>query len=230
MTVNQLHRWNITPQEAIEIQKKLASLIILENTTTDPVYVGGADISIKKFSNSATASITILSYPGLELVDWSMVNGQITFPYIPGLLSFREVPLLLNAWECLSIKPDILLVDGQGIAHPRRMGLACHLGLLLDRPTIGCAKSRLIGECRTIPDTAGSWTELYGDNSEIIGAVLCTKNNLRPLYVSPGYKINLMSAINIILSCCRGHRIPEPLRLAHLLAGGNLKPASKNSF
>jgi deoxyribonuclease V len=150
-------------------------------------------------------------------------TGPIDFPYVPGLLSFREVPLLLTVCEKLTEAPDLILVDGQGIAHPRRIGLASHLGLCLDTPTIGCAKSRLCGVHETPGDKAGSYADLF-DKGEVIGAVVRTRPGVKPLYISIGHKTSQSSAIDLVLACCRGYRLPEPTRLAHLAAGGNLNP------
>jgi deoxyribonuclease V len=151
-----------------------------------------------------------------------VVERKVTLPYIPGLLSFREAPLIVAACEELSNVPDLILVDGQGIAHPRRLGLASHLGLFLDVPTVGCAKSRLCGKHKPVGEKVGSYTELV-DNGDVIGAVLRTKVGVKPIYVSIGHKISLSSARKWVLNCCRGYRLPEPTRLAHLAAGGNLK-------
>jgi deoxyribonuclease V len=155
------------------------------------------------------------------MVEVKVVEGKITFPYIPGLLSFRESPLILAACEKISNVPDLILIDGQGIAHPRRLGLASHVGLFLDLPTIGCAKSILCGQHRLVGEEAGSHAELL-DNRELIGAALRTKSGVRPIYVSVGHKIDLASALQWVIKCCRGYRIPEPTRLAHLAAGGML--------
>jgi deoxyribonuclease V len=151
-----------------------------------------------------------------------VIGGRLDFPYIPGLLSFREAPLILTTCRELTIVPDLILVDGQGIAHPRRLGLASHLGLFLDTPTIGCAKSLLCGQHEVPGDEPGSYAEIR-DKGEIIGAALRTKPAVKPVYISIGHKLNLESAIYWVLKCCRGYRLPEPTRLAHLAAGGNLK-------
>ena len=155
----------------------------------------------------------------MEIVDSVIIQSKPGFPYIPGLLSFRESPLVLNACRQLRTEFDLLLVDGHGVAHPRRMGLACHLGLLLDKPTIGCAKSRLTGNCMEPPDRAGDWTEIT-DGEEVIGAVLRTKQGVRPVYVSIGHQVDLHAAVFWAMACCGKYRIPEPLRLAHMAAGG----------
>lgn len=173
----------------------------------------------------ATAAVVVIQYPQFRLMEVKVVQGKLDFPYIPGLLSFRESPLTLAACEQLTITPDLILVDGQGIAHPRRIGLASHLGLFLDTPTIGCAKSRLCGQHEAPGETPGSYTELM-DRNETVGAALRTRTRVKPVYVSIGHKIDLKNAIHWVLATCRGYRLPEPARLAHLAAGGNLKPES----
>jgi deoxyribonuclease V len=165
--------------------------------------------------------VVVLSYPELELVESRIVEREVAFPYVPGLLSFREAPIILAACEKLVNSPDLILVDGQGLAHPRRLGLASHLGLLWDRPTIGCAKSRLCGEHGPIGAGRGEHTELV-DGEEVIGAVLRTRMNVKPLYISIGHKINLEAAMQWVLNCGGGYRLPEPTRLAHQVAGGKI--------
>ena len=180
------------------------------------------DISSGRAIDKATAAVVVLSYPELVLVDSSVIQTETTFPYVPGLLSFRETPLVLKAYEKLTKEPDLILVDGQGIAHPRRIGFASHLGLILDKPAIGCAKSLLIGEHSELSDKAGSSAEIT-DNGEVIGAIVRTVNGVKPLYVSIGHKVDLPAAIHWVLACCRDYRIPKPLRLAHQAAYGSLK-------
>jgi len=165
--------------------------------------------------------VVVLSYPEMKVAAVGMAEGELGLPYIPGLLSFRECPLILAAFEKLSCTPDLVMVDGQGIAHPRRMGLACHLGLFLDVATIGCAKSRLCGSHRPPGEESGSYAGLM-DKDETIGVALRTKTGVKPVYVSTGHKISLENAVYWVLKCCRGYRLPEPTRLAHLAAGGNL--------
>ena len=193
-----------------------------------PRLIAGADVSVSKTQGMATGAVVVLEYPGFTVVEVKEIHGRLGFPYIPGLLSFRESPLVLAAYEELSVTPDLLLVDGQGVAHPRRFGLACHLGLLLDIPTIGCAKSRLCGRHEVPEIEPGSYTELV-DGDETIGVALRTKLRTNPIYVSIGHKVDLDSAIHWVLECCRGYRLPEPTRLAHLAAGGNLKPEKSSS-
>ncbi|UCC16177.1 MAG: deoxyribonuclease V, partial [Dehalococcoidales bacterium] len=175
------------------------------------------------------ASVVLLNYPDLEIIDIQKASGPLEFPYVPGLLSFRELPLTLAACEKLSITPDLVIVDGQGIAHPRRFGLASHLGVLTDIPTIGCAKSRLCGSHTEPHNKPGDFSHVV-DKDEIIGAALRTKQGVKPVYVSVGHKISLNTAIKWVINCCRGYRLPQPTRLAHLAAGGNLQMKSRTSI
>jgi deoxyribonuclease V len=216
-----LHGWRVSPSQASEIQLRLASQVSRTNELTSPRYIAGVDISVDRKRGRGRGAVVVLSYPGLEIAEVQTVEDSLDFPYVPGLLSFREAPLTLAACERLSITPDLILVDGQGIAHPRR-GLASHLGLFLDIPTIGCAKSRLCGHHETPAEEAGSYAELT-DNGEVIGIALRTKAGVKPIYISIGHKVDLEAAIYWTLQCCRGYRLPEPTRLAHLAAGGNLK-------
>ena len=222
MQIVRMHSWNVSTKEAREIQEKLASQVSRECKVNNPRLIAGVDISVNRFSKTGRGAVVVLSYPTLEIVETSVVTDSITFPYIPGLLSFREMPLLLAAFEKIKNTPDLVLVDGQGIAHPRRIGLASHLGLVLNIPTIGCAKSRLCGEHDVTGMKAGSYTGLK-DSGEVIGAVLRTRDGVRPVYVSIGHMIDLPSAVHWVEACCRGYRLPEPTRLAHQAAGGNLK-------
>ncbi len=224
MKITQCHSWQVTPAQAIEIQKNLAGEVSTTGNIKAPRYIAGVDISVNRFSKTGTGAVVVLNYPALQVVEVQVVKDLITFPYVPGLLSFRETPLLLSAFKTLKITPDIIMVDGQGIAHPRRCGIASHLGLLLNMPTIGCAKSRLCGEYENPGIKAGSFAELK-DNGEVIGAVLRTRDNVKPLYISIGHMIDLPAAIKWVIACCRGYRLPEPTRLAHQAAGGNLKTA-----
>jgi deoxyribonuclease V len=167
--------------------------------------------------------VVVLSYPEMSVVESRVMQRSLDFPYIPGLLSFREAPVLLAACEALEATPDLVIVDGQGIAHPRRLGLASHLGLLLDTPTVGCAKSRLIGRHEMPDDEPGSFTDLM-DGDEVIGAVVRTRRAIKPVYVSIGSGTDLPEAVHWVLACCRGRRLPEPSRRAHQAAGGYLNP------
>ncbi|MFH1775223.1 MAG: deoxyribonuclease V [Chloroflexota bacterium] len=214
--------WPLNATEAVTIQRRLAAQVSREGEVTVAKLIAGVDIAVGKAGEMATGGIVLLDYPELKLVETRVVQGKLNFPYIPGLLSFRELPLILAAYEQLEHTPDLILVDGQGIAHPRRMGLASHLGLLLDMPTIGCAKSRLCGSHQAPAEESGSYAELL-DGGEVIGAVLRTRQSVKPVYVSTGHKVTLKAAVHWVLACCRGYRLPEPTRLAHMLASGNLE-------
>jgi deoxyribonuclease V len=222
MQVNSLHSWQVSPAEALDLQLRLASLVSRSNGVATPHFIAGVDISVNRAQGVATGAVVVLNYPELRLVEAQVVAGEVTFPYVPGLLSFREAPLTLAACERLEITPDLFLIDGQGLAHPRRMGLASHLGLFLDTPTIGCAKSRLCGSHRVPGEQPGSYAELV-DRDETIGVALRTKPGTKPVYVSIGHRVDLEAAIYWVMECCRGYRLPEPTRLAHLAAGGNLE-------
>ncbi len=221
MEVLKLHEWEVSSTRAKEIQLSLAKRVVTENGVIDPRLVAGIDISSPDANGVARGAVVVLSYPELSIVEIKIAQGKIIMPYIPGLLSFRESPLILDACEKLSNIPDLVLIDGQGIAHPRRLGLASHVGLFLGLPTIGCAKSILCGQHPPLAEEVGSHAELL-DNGEIIGAALRTKSRVRPIYVSVGHKIGLASALQWVINCCRGYRLPEPTRLAHLAAGGTL--------
>ena len=209
--------------QAVELQRWMADRFLKDGEVILPRFIAGVDISVGKACGIARGAVVVLSYPELVVVETTVVEGTLNFPYVPGLLSFREAPLAIEACERLSLVPDLFLIDGQGIAHPRRFGLASHLGLFLDKPTIGCAKSLLCGRCEEPSAEAGSYAEIV-EKGETIGAALRTKPGAKPVYVSIGYKINLTAALYWVMQCCRGYRIPEPLRLAHLAAGNNLVP------
>jgi deoxyribonuclease V len=210
---------HVTPKEAIEFQKKLREKVEITSFTKPIRYIGGADISLNRFSDIIFAGIIVLSYPDLRVVEYATLQSKTDFPYIPGLLSFREAPAMIETWQKLKQKPDILVVDGQGIAHPRHLGLATHIGLMLDIPTIGCAKSVLYGNFEEPNKKAGSVSYLYDryNRGEVIGAVLRTKDNVKPVIVSPGHKVSLEQSLEIMKATTRGYRIPEPTRLAHEL-------------
>jgi len=222
MKVKQLHSWQLSVVQALDQQHQLASQVSRSSEVTTPRFIAGVDIAVGKAQGMATGAVVVLSYPELGVVEMKVAQGRLDFPYIPGLLSFRESPLTLAACERLSITPDLILIDGQGVAHPRRLGLASHLGLFLDTPTIGCAKSLLCGNHEVPGVEPGSYAEII-DRDETIGAALRTRLGVKPVYVSIGHKVDLQAAIHWILECCRGYRLPEPTRLAHLAAGGNLK-------
>ena len=212
--------WHLSPTEAIETQRRLAAEVSRQSRGIEPRFIAGVDISVRRGEEIATGSVVVLNYPELKVVETKVARGRLDFPYIPGLLSFRELPLTLAAFEQLSITPDLILVDGQGIAHPRRIGIASHLGLFLDIPTIGCAKSLLCGSHEAPDIEPGSYARII-DKGETIGAALRTKAGVKPVYVSIGHKIDLPTAIDWVLKCCRGYRLPEPTRLAHQAAKGS---------
>jgi deoxyribonuclease V len=220
--IEKLHEWQVSIPEAMEIQRRLATQVSRNSEVITPRFIAGVDISAERGRGAATAAVVVVSYPEFKIAETEIVEGELNFPYVPGLLSFRESPLILSACERLTVTPDLFLVDGQGIAHPRRMGFASHLGLFLNIPTIGCAKSLLCGTHEMPGIEPGSYAEII-DKGEVIGAALRTKRGMNPIYVSIGHKINLQGAIHWALECCRGYRIPEPTRLAHLAAGGNPK-------
>ena len=221
MKITKMHDWQGDIYQAMEIQKQLALKVSRDGDIISPKYIAGVDVSNDRASRIAKAAVVVVSYPKLQLVEIKTTHGELGMPYIPGLLSFRESPLILKAYSKLKITPDLIIVDGQGIAHPRKMGIASHIGLILNMTTIGCAKSRLYGHCMKPSEEVGSYAEIV-DNCEIIGAVLRTKKRVKPLYVSIGNKINLKNAVYWVMQCCCGYRLPEPTRLAHLAAGGKL--------
>jgi deoxyribonuclease V len=215
-------RWDVTPAEARQIQEQVRSRVSRRNgpELKRLTYVSGVDCALR--NNRAIAAVPVLKFDTLDLVDLAVIEKPLVFPYVPGLLSFRECPAILAAMDMLTVKPDLVLVDGQGIAHPRRIGIAAHLGVLLDKPTIGCAKSRLIGTHDEPYHDAGCYTDLW-DGDDLIGAVLRTRDGVNPLYISIGHKVDLPTAIDLVLECCRGFRLPEPTRFAHQAAGGSLQ-------
>lgn len=210
------HRWDVSPPEAIQIQTRLRSALVLEPCDVDQIkLVAGADVSYDKGSDEIFAAVVVVELPGLNVVAKSGVVASATFPYIPGLLSFREAPAVLKAWEQLPCQPEALMLDGQGIAHPRRFGLACHLGLWVDIPSVGCAKSLLVGTYQEPAPEAGSHTPLI-DKGEVVGVALRTKDHTSPMFISPGHRVDLNSALALVMRCVKGYRQPEPTRQAHL--------------
>jgi deoxyribonuclease V len=214
----QLHEWSLAPREAVELQKSLRERVRIAPLRKKIRTVAGADISFNKFSPTVWAAVVVLSLPSLEVVEEVGVVSESKFPYVPGLLSFRETPSVLEAWAKLKTEPDAVMFDGQGIAHPRRVGIASHVGLLIKRPTFGCAKSVLVGKYEEPAEERGSWTPMIDPkNGETVGAALRTKTRTNPIYVSPGHLIDLEGAIRLTLACDGGYRQPEPTRRAHLL-------------
>jgi deoxyribonuclease V len=211
-----LSSWNLTPKEAVEAQKEWRSLVRVEPLTREISTIAGADISFNRFSDVIHSAIVVLSLPELRIIETSSVRSTAKFPYVPGLLSFRETPSFLECWEKLTTKPDALMLDGQGLAHPRRFGIACHIGLILDLPTLGCAKSILVGQHGKLGWEAGSQSPLV-DKNEVVGVALRTKKNVAPVYVSAGHRMDLNSAVELTLRSVTKYRQPEPTRQAHLL-------------
>ena len=227
MKFTRLHPWRLDYEKAIQVQETLRDRLILKKPTGKMCTVAGADVSYDKQSDRFFAGVVVFKLGRhLERVDARTAVGKARFPYIPGLLSFREAPILLKVFTKLKITPDIILFDGQGIAHPRHFGLASHLGLILDRPSIGCAKTRLVGEYDCVKNIIGVYSKLFYKN-EVVGAVLRTKINTKPIFVSPGHKTDLSFAIRIALKTCCGYRIPEPVRQAHLLVNRVRKELAK---
>lgn len=224
MEVTELHRWDVTPQEAIAIQNELRERISLRDEWGPVHYVAGIDVNTA--GNVARAAIVVLRYPDLQPVDWATYQVPLSFPYIPGLLAFREAPAVLEAVRQLRMGPDLLIFDGQGYAHPRRLGIASHVGLVLDKPSIGCAKSRLCG-VYTEPGLQRGEYSFLTDHGETIGVALRTRENTAPVFVSVGHKVSLEAAITWVLRCCTDYRLPETTRWAHKVAGGETPPRAK---
>lgn len=216
---NRLHAWDVSTEDARQIQTRLAGRVIAKDRFGPVRYVAGADIGFENGNTVTRAAVSVLRLPELEEIDSAIIRRRTTFPYVPGLLSFREIPGLLCAMSRLRQPPDMILCDGQGYAHPRRFGLACHLGVIVDLPTIGVAKTRLTGKYKEPPNTRGAWTPLT-DRGETIGAVLRTRVNTRPLFVSIGHRVSLETAIDFTLRCTGRYRLPETTRHAHRLASG----------
>jgi deoxyribonuclease V len=216
MRIRHLHSWNVSPAEAIRIQRALRRRLDV-NAYPGPIEtVAGVDVSYDKRSPAIYAAVVVMRLSDQEILETAAAVQGATFPYIPGLLSFREAPVVLRALKKLRRRPDCLICDGQGIAHPRRFGLACHLGLVLDLPSIGCAKSLLVGEYREPSPKRRGFKILY-DKREPVGVILRTRDGIEPVYVSPGYRMSLQRARAIVLDTHGGYRIPEPTRQAHLL-------------
>ena len=212
-----LHSWELTPTEAVALQRELAGRVDVSQPLGRCELVAGCDISYNRRSATLYASVVVIRLPELELVERSMVSLDVKFPYVPGLLSFREAPPLLRAWERLECDPDVVMLDGQGVAHPRRFGVACHLGLWLDKPTVGCAKSRLVGEY-TEPGTEAGDTSPLTIGTEQVGVVLRSARRANPVFVSAGHKIDLAGAEAVVRAMLSGYRHPIPTRLAHIAA------------
>jgi deoxyribonuclease V len=218
--IPRLSRWDVTPQEAVQIQRELAARVIERDSLGDVRCVAGVDVGFEGVNNqTARAAVVVLRFPELVPMDYAIARLPVTFPYVPGLLGFRELPVVLQALGKLKTDPAVIVVDGHGRAHPRRLGIASHLGVLLNCVTIGCAKSILCGTAKEPLNRVGVWTPLL-DRDEEIGAAVRTRVGTTPVYVSIGHRISLARAVEIVLRCCKGYRLPETTRYAHRVAGG----------
>jgi deoxyribonuclease V len=213
------HRWDVTPEEARRIQDAGRALVIAEDRLGPIGRVAGIDVGFEQDGRIARAAVAVLDFPSLAPLESASARRPAVFPYVPGLLSFREIPVVLDALGLLRSPPDLLVCDGQGLAHPRRFGLACHLGVLTGLPSIGAAKSRLLGTHAALPSARGAWVPLV-DRGETVGAVLRTRTGVSPLYVSVGHRLSLATAIALVLACAPRYRLPETTRRAHRLASG----------
>jgi deoxyribonuclease V len=217
MQIPRSHPWNLSPEEAIALQHRLCKEITVTDQLGEIKTVAGVDVAFEDDGAITRSAIVVLSFPALQVQEEVIARCPTTFPYVPGLLSFREIPAVLNALEQLETTPDLLLCDGQGTAHPRRFGIACHLGWLTDLPAIGVGKSLLVGKHAEVPDERGAWTPLQ-HKGEIIGAVLRTRPGIKPLYISPGHRISLETAIAYVMQCTTKYRLPETTRRADKLS------------
>lgn len=217
LAIRHLHPWEVSPEEAIRLQQALAPQVIADQPLplTAIRLVAGIDVSVR--DDLSRAAVVVLRFPALDVVETVTAERPTTFPYVPGLLSFREGAVILDAVQRLETVPDVFLVDGQGTIHPRRIGIACHIGLFLDRPTVGCAKSLLVGHHAPLASQRGAWVTLQ-DRGEVIGVVLRTRDNVQPVYVSVGHRATLDDARQLVLACTPRYRLPEPLRAAHKAA------------
>ncbi|CAI6065489.1 Endonuclease V [Paenibacillus sp. JJ-100] len=221
MNTLEQHRWNISELEAVNIQQELARKVIQEDAFDQIHYVAGVDVAYSKSNDKLIAAIVILESESLKLVESVIVEDTVQFPYIPGLFSFRELPPVIKAFEKIKTTPQLVVCDGQGLAHPRRFGLACHLGVLYDIPTIGCGKTKLLGNYNEPEPHRGALSPLV-DNDEIIGSVLRTQKNIKPIFVSVGHRISLSTACHWILKLSPKYRLPETTRQADQIVNRTL--------
>lgn len=216
----------ISPREAMQVQMRLRDQVRLEEDCGPVTTVAGVDVRTGRGWKQGTCGIVVLSFPSLHVIETRLHTAPIEFPYVPGLLAFREIPIFLDTYGLVSVRPDVIFFDGQGYAHPRRFGLACHAGLALDKPSIGCAKSRLTGRYNEPRSEAGSTSPLVSDDGEMLGQVVRTRTGVKPVFVSPGHRVSFEGAVELTLQCTRGRRLPEPTRLAHeLVTHGRLYSA-----
>jgi deoxyribonuclease V len=214
------HSWEVDPATAKGIQAALVGSLRIEDFAGPIHTVAGADVTITTDGKRLIGGFVVFTWPDLAPIASAVASQPPTFPYIPGLLSFREIPVLISAWSQLGAKPDVIFCDGQGIAHPRGLGLASHLGLLLKCPSVGCAKSRLVGEYEEVPASRGSWRPLMY-SGKLVGSVLRTRTDVKPVFVSPGHRVGIDQARKLVLSACIKYRLPEPSRAAHRLVNDN---------
>ncbi|MEO6888608.1 MAG: deoxyribonuclease V [Ktedonobacteraceae bacterium] len=223
MAYTPLHAWNLEPGEAIALQHELAQRVVRTDNLPDEIrHIAGVDMAINEENGMARAAVVLLSYPELEIEEQHIYEEPIRMPYVPGLLSFREIPCILGAMALLKGRPDLVMADGQGIAHPRRLGIGSHLGLWIDLPTIGCAKSILRGHYneKALSEEAGAWLPLT-EKGETLGAAVRTRTHVKPMFISLGHRISLETSIRYVLECSRGYRLPEPTRQADKLSKNN---------
>ena len=220
LELNRWHNWDVSTREAIRIQGELVSEVLEIPLSEQPRTIAGVDVSFHRTGYkeyTAFCGIAVARFPELDLVERTQWTGEVTFPYVPGLLSFREIPAVLQALEQIDSVPDVIMADGQGRAHPRRFGLACHLGLMLNIPVLGVAKSRLVGDHDELPEERGSRVPLIYQG-DVVGAVVRTRRGVSPVYVSVGHRITLDEAVDLTLACAPRYRIPEPTRQAHIMS------------
>ncbi|MEA3490129.1 MAG: deoxyribonuclease V [Candidatus Omnitrophota bacterium] len=214
MKYKNIHRWDLSPKEAIRLQKRIQKKIIIKKLNTRAIrFLAGVDVSVK--NDRSRAAIVVLSYPRLEKVETAVLTLKTSFPYIPGLLSFRERPVILECVKKLKTEPDLFIFDGQGMAHPRRTGLASHIGVIFDKPSIGSAKSHLYGTYALPGNKKGDFSLIKDKDGTDLGAVVRSRDNTNPIFVSPGHRADILSSVKVILSCCVKYKIPEPIRAAH---------------
>lgn len=223
MKISQPHSWSLSVPEAVALQKDLSGKVVRDDRLGPVRHVGGVDVGFEDGGRIARAAVVVLRLADLSLMTWAIARREVTFPYVPGLLSFREMPAVLDALERLEAAPDLLLCDGQGLAHPRRFGIACHLGLTAGLPSIGVAKSRLVGTHDEPGPGRGDLAPLV-DRGEVIGAVLRTRIRVKPVYVSIGHRVSLEAAIDYVMRCTTRYRLPEPTRLADKLSRSDKPP------
>lgn len=219
MKIPRLHAWTVNIAKARALQEALRERLVFRKVLLGTIHtVAGCDIAVSRDGKRLIAAAVVMEFPSLAWIETRIATAPLTFPYVPGYLSFREVPAILAALRRLRTPVDAVVCDGQGIAHPRGFGLACHVGLWAGVPTVGSAKSRLVGEHGKVGEARGDWANLYY-NDERVGAVLCTRDGVKPLFVSPGHLIDMTSSRKLVLACCTHYRLPEPQRLADIAAG-----------